>query len=70
MSKLQRKFENHLDSLTAAISGELDLRDNYKLYNKVHRFYTKEGIVFTGDSTTDYTILINYLTEDLSPNGF
>ena len=69
MSKLQRKFENHLDSLTAAISGELDLRDNYKLYNKVHRFYTKEGIVFTGDSTTDYTILINYLTEDLSPNG-
>ena len=59
-----------MDSLTAAISGELDLRDNYKLYNKVHRFYTKEGIVFTGDSTTDYTILINYLTEDLSPNGF
>ena len=70
MSKLQRKFENYLDSLTAAVSGELDLRDNYKLYNKIHRFYTKEGIVFTGDASTDYSILINYLTEDLSPNGF
>ena len=66
MSKLQRKFENHLESLTAAVCGEMDLRDNYKLYSKIHRFYTKEGIVFTGDSTTDYSILINYLSEDLS----
>ena len=66
MSKLIRKFENYLPSLTAAASGEMDLRDNYKLYNKVHRFYTKEGIRFTGDTTTDYDILMNYLTEDLS----
>ena len=66
MSKLQRKFENYLDSLTAAAAGELDLRDNYKLYNKVYRFYTKEGIQFTGDSVTDYSILIEYLNEDLS----
>ena len=66
MTKLHRKFENYLDSLNAAVSGEMDLRDNYKLYNKVHRFYTKEGIVFTGDASTDYNILINYLTEDLS----
>ena len=65
MSKLIRKFENYLESLTAAAAGEMDLRDNYKLYNKVHRFYTKEGIVFTGDASTDYTILINYLSEDL-----
>ena len=66
MSKLIRKFENNLDSLAAAAAGEADLRENYKLYNKVHRFYSKEGIVFTGDSETDYTIIINYLTEDLS----
>ena len=66
MANLQRKFENHLESLTAAVAGEMDLRDNYKLYNKVHRFYTKEGIQFTGDAATDYTILINYLSEDLS----
>ena len=66
MSKLHRKFENYLESLTAAVAGEMDLRDNYKLYNKVYRFYTKEGIQFTGDSVTDYAILINYLSEDLS----
>lgn len=66
MTKLQRKFENHLPSLVAAAAGEFDLRDNYKLYNKVHRFYTKEGITFTGDAHIDYDILINYLNEDLS----
>ena len=66
MSKLHRKFENYLESLSAAVAGEMDLRENYKLYNKVYRFYTKEGIQFTGDSVTDYTILINYLSEDLS----
>ena len=65
MTKLQRKFENHLGTLQEAASGELDLRDNFKLYQKVQRFYSKEGIQFTGDTTTDYTILINYLAEDL-----
>ena len=63
MNKLIRKFENHLDWLAAAAAGEADLRDNYKLYSKVHRFYTKEGIQCTGDVETDYTILINYLTD-------
>lgn len=66
MSKLHRKFENYLESLTAAAAGELDLRENYKLYSKVHRFYSKEGIQFTGDAATDYTIVINYLSEDLN----
>ena len=66
MSKLIRKFENHLPSLTSAVAGETDLRDNYKLYNKIHRFYSKEGIQFTGDTATDYTIIINYLSEDLA----
>ena len=66
MSKLQRKFENYLESLTAAVAGEMDLRDNYKLYSKVHRFYSKEGIQFTGDAVTDYTIIVNYLSEDLA----
>ena len=66
MTKLQRKFENHLESLTAAAAVEMDLRDNYKLYNKVYRFYTKEGIQFTGDAVTDYSILMEYLNEDLA----
>lgn len=66
MNKLQRKFEQHLESLTAAAAGELDLRDNYKLYNKVHRFYSKEGVNFSGDAALDYSLVMSYLSEDLT----
>ena len=65
MSKVLRKFESHLESIESAINQEMDLRDNYKLYNKLYRFYTKEGVTFTGDSQTDYNLIINYLYEDL-----
>ena len=65
MSKVLRKFESHLESIESAINQEMDLRDNYKLYNKLYRFYTKEGVTFTGDSQTDYNIIINYLYDDL-----
>ena len=68
MNKLVRKFEEHLESIQGAIDGSLDLRDNYKLYNKIYRFYTKEGVTFTGDTSTDYNMLINYLYEDFFAN--
>jgi len=64
-TKLQRKFEDHLKSLEAAANSEIDLRDNYKLYNKLQRFYTKQGVTFTGDCQTDYNMVVNYLYEDL-----
>ena len=66
MSKLKRKFEEHLECLYAAVDGQMDLRDNYKLYRKVHRFYTKTGVTFTGDERVDYNMVINYLYEDLN----
>ena len=66
MAKLKHKFEEHLDTLQAAVEGEMDLRDNYKLYNKVYRWYTKSGVTFTGDSETDYNMVVNYLYEDLN----
>jgi hypothetical protein len=66
MNKLQRKFENYLESLSAAAAGEFDLRDNYKLYNKVHRFYSKEGVNFSGDAALDYSLVMSYLSEDLT----
>ena len=68
MSKVFRKFEDHKESILAAIEGEADLRDNYKLYNKLYRFYTKEGVTFTGDAVMDYNMIINYLYEDFFPN--
>jgi hypothetical protein len=64
-TKLQRKFEDHLACLEAAVSNEIDLRDNYKLYTKLKRFYTKQGVTFTGNADTDYNMVVNYLYEDL-----
>ena len=66
MTKLKRKFEDQLDALADAASGVSDLRDNYKLYKKVQRFYTKEGVTFTGDTSMDYNMVVGYLYEDLN----
>ena len=68
MSKVNRKFADHTDSIRADVDGEVDLRDNYKLYNKIYRFYTKEGVTFTGDAEMDYNMIINYLYEDFLLN--
>tara|TARA_B100001758_G_C17837937_1_gene317668 strand:- start:64 stop:312 length:249 start_codon:yes stop_codon:yes gene_type:complete len=66
MTKVLRKFGDHTVTLEAAATGESDLRnENYKLYNKLYRFYSKEGATFTGDCQTDYNIIVNYLYEDL-----
>ena len=68
MSKVIRKFADHKDSIRAAVEGQTDLRENYKLYNKIYRFYTKEGVTFTGDSEMDYNMIVNYLNEDFFTN--
>ena len=66
--KAYRKFADFVASLEAAANGEIDLRDNYKLYNKVYRFYKKEGVTFTGDASIDYNMVVNYIYEDLYTN--
>lgn len=65
-NKLIKKFDDYLPSINAAIDGSMDLRDNYKLYNKIYRFYTRSGVTFTGDASIDYNMILNYLYEDLS----
>lgn len=66
MTKVLRKFGCHSLSLEAAAVGEKDLRnDDYKLYSKLYRFYTKQGVTFTGDNEIDYNLIVNYLYEDL-----
>ena len=66
MSKLKTKFDDHLESLYATVDGEMDLRDNYKLYKRVCRYYKKEGVNFTGDALIDYNRVVSYLIEDLN----
>lgn len=64
-TKLLRKFADHIETLEATASGELNLRDTPKLYNKLYRFYAKHGVTFTGDALVDYSLIVNYLNEDL-----
>ena len=65
MTKINRKFKDNLETLYATADGEMDLRDNYKLYKKVYQYYKKEGAPFTGDSHIDYNMIVGYLNEDL-----
>ena len=66
MSNINHKFKDSLESLYAAADGEMDLReDNFKLYKKVYQYYKKEGAPFTGDSLSDYSMVIAFLNEDL-----
>ena len=64
--KVLRKFGENIDFISSAVHGAVDLRDNYKLYSKIYRFYTKSGVTFTGDASVDYDIILDYLYEDLS----
>ena len=66
MSNINRKFKDSLETLYATADGDMNLReDNFKLYKKVYQYYKKEGAPFTGDSLTDYNMIVSYLNEDL-----
>ena len=48
-----------------AIEGTDDLRQNRKLYKKIHKYYKDLGIVFTGDDKYDYETILDCIYEDL-----
>ena len=64
-NKLIRKFNSNIDAIFSAIEGSTDLRDNYKLYNKIYRYYTRTGLIFTGDAKIDYDTVLDCLYEDI-----
>jgi hypothetical protein len=63
---LTSKFKKDIQTLRNAANGEfyLDVK-NPKLYKKVRRYYENEGVVFSGDPTDDYEILMEYVFSDL-----
>ena len=65
---LTSKFKKDLSTLRAAANKEiyLDVK-NPKLYKKVKRYYTNEGLVeLTGeDPDIDYNIIMECIAEDL-----
>ena len=59
------KFNNHLSVLREAIEGDSDLRTNHKLYKKVYKYYKDLGVIFSGDSNSDYDTVLDCLYEDV-----
>ena len=68
---LTSKFKKDISTLRAAANKEfyLDVK-NPKLYKKVKRYYTGEGLVnLTGeDPDADYSIIMECISEDLKCN--
>lgn len=66
MSPLANKFGRYFDVLFDVVNDNRDLRKNDRhLWRKIHKYYVREGVIFTGDTQLDYNILVNYLYEDL-----
>ena len=59
------KFESHLPFLEEAVRGIKDLRSNQKVYKKIYKYYKDMGINFSGDSHSDYEVILDCLYEDL-----
>ena len=62
---LVKKFNSHLPFIREAVDGTEDLRNNQKLYKKIHKYYKDLGVIFSGDAATDYETLLDCLYEDL-----
>lgn len=59
------KFAHHLPTIREAIDGEQDLRQNHKLYKKIYKYYKDLGIIFNGDSESDYETILDCLYGDV-----
>lgn len=62
---ITKKFSTHLPTLREAINGDTDLRTNHKLYKKIYKYYKDLGVIFSGDSNSDYDTLLDCLYEDV-----
>ncbi len=62
---ITNKFNTHLPLIREAINGQEDLRKNQKLYKKLYKYYKDIGVIFTGDSNTDYDTVLDCLYEDI-----
>ena len=62
---ITNKLSTHLYDLREAANGSVDLRNNRKLFKKVHKYYKEQGIYFTGDDAIDYDTLLDCLYEDV-----
>ena len=64
---LRTKFRKSTGIFQDAINRIIELDYSQpKLYKKVVKYYTEQGVSFTGDSVEDYAIVLECLEQDLS----
>mgnify|MGYP003335520486 CR=1 FL=1 len=64
---LRIKFRKSTGILQDAVNRTIELDYSQpKLYKKVVKYYSEQGVTFTGDSVEDYAIVLECLQEDLS----
>ena len=54
-----------MDTIGPAIDGAIDLRKEQKVYKKIYKYYKDLGISFSGDSESDYNLVLDCLYEEL-----
>ena len=64
---LRAKFRKSIGIFQDAVTRTIELDYSQpKLYKKVVKYYTEQGVSFTGDSVEDYQIVLECLEQDLS----
>ena len=64
---LRIKFRKSTGILQDAVNRTIELDYSQpKLYKKVVKYYSEQGVSFTGDSVEDYAIVLECLQHDLS----
>ena len=61
----QHKLFKYYEAIKPAVNGTKDLRDNQRVYKKVQKYYKDLGVTFSGDSESDYNLLLDCLYEDI-----
>ena len=59
-SSLTTKFKSDLSKLTAAVSGDVTLDEEYpRLYQKLIRYYEDRGVQLYDDPEDDYNVILD-----------
>ena len=54
-----------MDTIGPEMDGALDLRKEQTVYKKICKYYKDLGANFSGDSDSDYDLVLDCLYEDL-----
>ena len=69
-SSLTIRFKSDLTKLTAAVSGEVTLDEEYpRLYQKLIRYYEERGVQLYDDPEDDYNVILDSVEAALIESG-